>query len=421
MIRFLIKGLLRDRQRSLFPILVVAVGVMLTVLAQGWFGGVINDVIESSARFDTGHVKVMSRAYAANEGQNPNDLALTSVDTLLSHLNQHYPQMTWTPRIRFGGLLDVPDAQGETRSQATVMGMALDLHDGGEVQRLDIEKALVSGRLPQGPNEILISNELAQRLGVSPGQTATLIGSTMYGSVATHNFTVAGTLLFGMKAMDRGAMLADIADIQNALDMQDAAGEIVGFLSPIYRDKAVTAIKTAFNASEADNPDEFAPVMLGLGDQNGMEQYLMLATSLTGLLIAVFVGVMSLVLWNTGLIGGLRRYGEVGLRLAIGENKGQVYRSMVVESLAIGVFGSVLGTLAGLGLVYWVQVKGINLGDMMGGGSLLISNVIRTRITGQTYTIGFIPGVLSTVLGAALAGIGIYKRQTAQLFKELEV
>jgi putative ABC transport system permease protein len=45
---------------------------------------------------------------------------------------------------------------------------------------------------------------------------------------------------------------------------------------------------------------------------------------------------------------------------------------------------------------------------------------VRSQITTTTYFIGFIPGVLSTVIGAMLAGIGVYKRQTANLFKELE-
>jgi putative ABC transport system permease protein len=35
--------------------------------------------------------------------------------------------------------------------------------------------------------------------------------------------------------------------------------------------------------------------------------------------------------------------------------------------------------------------------------------------------IGFLPGLLATLLGSALSGVGIYKRKTAQLFKELEV
>lgn len=51
---------------------------------------------------------------------------------------------------------------------------------------------------------------------------------------------------------------------------------------------------------------------------------------------------------------------------------------------------------------------------------MMMSNIIRAEITPVTYVIGFIPGILSTFLGAALAGIGIYKRSTAQLFKELE-
>jgi len=422
MIRFLIKGLLRDRNRSLFPILVVASGVILTVLAQSWLGGVINDIIDSSAKFDTGHLKIMTRAYAENKDQTPNDLALMAVSERLETLRRDYPALSWTPRIRFGGLIDIPDAAGETRSQAPAMGLALDFSDaGGEMQRLNMEEALVAGRLPQQPDEILLSRDLAARLEVKPGETATLIGSTMYGAMAVSNFTVVGTVYFGMKAMDRGAFIADIRGVQSALDMENAAGEILGYMSPIYREETVTAIRTAFNQANTAMDDEFAPVMMTLQEQGGLGEYLAMAENYTGLMVFVLVGVLSLVLWNTGLIGGLRRYGEIGVRLAIGEDKGRVYRSMVAESVAIGIIGSVIGTAIGLGLAFWIQVKGVNMGEIMGSGAMLISNTIRTRITPQTYYIGFIPGVLSTVLGAMLAGIGIFKRQTAQLFKELEV
>jgi len=41
-------------------------------------------------------------------------------------------------------------------------------------------------------------------------------------------------------------------------------------------------------------------------------------------------------------------------------------------------------------------------------------------LTPPAFYIGFIPGLFSTVLGTMLSGIGIYRRQTAQLFKELE-
>ncbi len=57
MIRFLFKGLLRDKHRSLLPFLVTASGVMLTVVFHAWMTGVIGNSIEFNARFSTGMLK----------------------------------------------------------------------------------------------------------------------------------------------------------------------------------------------------------------------------------------------------------------------------------------------------------------------------------------------------------------------------
>jgi putative ABC transport system permease protein len=129
---------------------------------------------------------------------------------------------------------------------------------------------------------------------------------------------------------------------------------------------------------------------------------------------------MSIVLWNAGLIGGIRRYGEIGVRLAIGESKGHVYRSMIVESVLVAILGSVAGTCAGLGFAYLLQTKGIDIGSTVKSATMMMPTVFRARITGQACVIGFVPGLFATILGTMLAGVGVYRRNTAQLFKELE-
>jgi putative ABC transport system permease protein len=134
----------------------------------------------------------------------------------------------------------------------------------------------------------------------------------------------------------------------------------------------------------------------------------------------VFILAMSLVLWNAGLLGGLRRYGEVGVRLAMGETKDHVYSSMIVESVFIGLAGSVLGTIIGLFLAWLIQKYGIDITGMMKGSAVMFPEKIRARITPADFYIGFVPGLISTVIGTMLSGIGIYKRQTARLFRELE-
>jgi len=287
MIKFLFKGLLRDRSRSLFPILTVFLGVLLTVVFYGWIQGALTNMIDASARFGTGHVKVMSRAYAKEVDQIPNDLALIGVEKLTQDLRQQYPELIWVSRIKFGGLLDIPDELGETRDQGPVAGMAVDLFSDNtrEWEILNLEDALVRGRLPEKRGEILI---YAHQLNVEPGETATIISSTMYGSMAMANFYVAGTIRFGVTALDRGAMIADISDIQAALNMEDAAGEILGLFNDfVYNDERAEEIKAGFNANYAKDNDEFLPVMDTLPGQSGMADYLKMVGSMSVTVLAI--------------------------------------------------------------------------------------------------------------------------------------
>lgn len=423
MIKFLIKGLWRDKSRSRLPIIVVTIGVTLTVLMHAYITGFMGDTIEMNARFTNGHIKVMSAAYAENMDQMPVDLALMNVEELLTTLSNEFPDTEWAARIKFGGLIDAPDSRGETRSQGPAMGFGIDLlsSQSREAQRLNLEKALRQGKMPSGPGEILLSDAFALKLKVTPGDTVTLIGSSMNGSMTMYNFIVAGTIAFGVEIMDRGTIIADIRDVRMALDMPDAAGEILGFMNTgFYENTKALEMAGDFNKKYTTDTDEFAPVMKSLSQQGNMGQYVAMSEIWSMYVSLIFIFAMSLVLWNAGLLGGLRRYGEVGIRLAMGEEKGHVYRSMIWESVIIGLAGSVLGTALGIFFAWLIQTYGINISGMMKGASVMFPDTIRARITPPDFYIGFIPGLISTVLGTMLSGIGIYRRQTARLFKELE-
>lgn len=423
MIQFLIKGLWRDRTRSLFPFITVAAGVMVTVVMQTYMAGITSNMSWSSASLSTGHVKVTSKAYAKEGDQAPNELAYAGVDKLLRELRLQAPELIWTPRIHFAGLLDIPDDKGQTRAQAPMVGLGIDLLSKDAVDRriLKLDSALVRGHIPASHGEILVSDELARQLNVGPGAKATLISSTMFGGMATSNFTIAGTVRLGVRAMDRGTILADVGDVQAALEMEDTAGEILGFFpDTLYRKQAADSIANRFNGQWARIGGEFAPTMVSMSNQAGMTELLDYVGAVSVAIVAVFTFVMSIVLWNAGLIGTLRRYGEIGVRLAFGEDKGHLYRAMIVESLFIGFAGSVVGTGLAMGPSYWLQSRGFDVSSLMPNSSLMVNSVIRAQITVASLFIGFLPGLLATGIGTAISGVGIYKRQTASLIKELE-
>ena len=424
MIKFIIKGILRDKSKSIIPIAVISVGVMVTVMMSGFLEGIFSDVINQNARLDTGHVKIMTKPYAENKEQLPNDLALLEISELIDSLNLNYPDLIWTPRIKFGGIMDVPDASGNTKSQGPGMGLAMSIQnkESGELQRLQLKKSLNKGRLPERSGEVILSDDYATKLNISPGEKITFFGTTMEGSMVFQSFEMTGTVRFGSPLMDKGTFIIDISDAQNMLDMENGTGELLGYFKDNrYDDQKALIISENFNTKFNESKDEYAPMMLTLKDQNGLRESLDMGDAFSGIFIFVFILAMSLVLWNTGLIGGLRRYNEFGIRLALGESKNNVFKLLLIEASVIGTIGSIIGTILGVIFCYYLQEVGIDISEDTANSTIIMPSVMRAYVTPNLFFIGFIPGLFSMLFGTALAGRGIYKRETARLFKELEV
>ena len=167
-----------------------------------------------------------------------------------------------------------------------------------------------------------------------------------------------------------------IRDAQESRGLGDVykrqAGEILGFLPVFhYDDRMAQEVVSRFDTllesenSLLDQDPEYSPVMLTLGRQAGMAEMLVYAEAISGMLIFLFVLAMSIELWNAGLLGGLRRYTEFGVRIALGEDKGHIYRSLLWEALMIGSIGSVVGTFVGVALVYIFHNIGFNFSALL--------------------------------------------------------
>ena len=424
MIKFLLKGILRDKSKSLIPVCVISLGVFITVFMSGFVDGVLSEMISSNANLDTGHLKVMTKPYNENKDQLPNDLALLEIDLLIDSLESEYPNLEWVPRIKFGGILDVPDVNGETIIQGPGIGLGLSIlgEDKGEIERLSIQKSIVRGSMPENPNEILLSEVFSKKLKINPGDEVTFFGSTMEGSMVFESFVMSGTVMFGNPVLDRSTFIVDLKKTQMILDMENGSSELLAyFKTDFYDDKTALKIESNFNKKYLKSEDEFAPIILSLRNQNDLGATLDLVDSFSFIFISIFVIAMSLVLWNTGLIGGLRRYQEFGIRLALGESKKHVYSLLIIESIIIGFIGSTFGTGLGFILCYYMQETGIDISEALTNSVVIIPSVLKAKVSSNLLYLGYIPGLISIVFGTALAGRGIFKRNTSKLFKELEV
>ena len=281
----------------------------------------------------------------------------------------------------FAGLLDVPDQNGETKAQSPVIATGIDFFSNGsrQVEIWELDRNIVEGVLPKLENEAMISSKLANQLGVSVGEKVTFIGSTMDNAFSTYNFDIVGTFNLRKGQTDKQMMLVDISGARNALDMDNAASTILGFYHDLYYDdqKAVD-FRLKFNTLNSDSSNIFSPFMLALRDDNQMGTIVDFSNAMLLIMGGIFLLIVMVVLWNMGLMNGLRRYGEVGLRLAVGEPKGHVYRSLVIEAFIIGFIGTIIGTVIGLGLTYYVQENGIDYTkgmEALANSSIIMPNI----------------------------------------------
>lgn len=431
MIRWILKGIMRDKTRSLFPLIVVTVGVTLLIFLLGFMEGIFGGMLEITAKLDTGQLRFVNKPFYDEEHLNPLDRSLAAQSQTLQWLQEKGdPRIEWAPRIRWRAIMDVPDEKGETRSQTPVIGMAIQMLDENslERERLNLEQALVAGALPSRSMEILVGYKLAEVLELKLGDTVTLLGQDFDGGMATDNYKAVGFIRFGAAAMDKKMALIDLADAQQTFYMEDMVTDILGYLPRSVNYKEYDSIKEELighlAAFKQNPPRDWAPddepIILTVLDQRNLRGLAVKFELIKKIMVGIFTFIMVLVLWNAGLLNGVHRYGEMGLLLALGETHGKLMLLMALEALMIGVLGSVAGCMIGGGIVYYLQEVGIDMGSLFEQTGVMVSDVMRAQFSYKAFVYAVIPGITASVLGNLIANLAIYQRSEANLFRELE-
>ena len=431
MIAFLFRGILRDKSRFLFPFSIVAIGVTLVITLVGFMEGVFMGMIDMTANLDAGHLRLVNKPFYDEEHLRPLDRSLAAQSETLNWLKKNSPEKTrWSPRIRWGALLDVPDKNGDTVSQTPIVGMALDFKDKKslELKRLRLEESLIDGKIPEQDKEMLMGDQLAKTLNIELNQAVTLLGQSFDGGLVMDNYRVVGLVKFGVSAMDKKMVLIDLADAQDSFYMEDMITDWLGFLPAQYSLGDYEAIKKNMKQPLSKliemPPKSWAEddqaILLTIRDQQNIGAIADKFNIIKGFVVGIFTFLMMLVLWNAGILNGIHRYGEMGLRLAFGESHWRVIFNTGIEGLFVGVLGTLAGCIFGGVFAWFLQEVGINMGDSFAQSGLMINDVVRAKLTTGAFIQGVIPGVFASVAGNLIASIAIFKRTESNLFRELE-
>ena len=253
-----------------------------------------------------------------------------------------------------------------------------------------------SGRLPVGPKEMMLDRETAENGKFVLGDTVRVNALS-----GTREFSFVGIANYGDVSSPGGATFA-LFDQPTASEFLLKPGFVDAILiqgdGSLSDEELAKSIQAALPAEAKLETLTGAQITAETTSQ--IKTVLGFFTTFLKTFSFIALGIGCFVIYNVFSITAAQRQRESALLRAIGANRRQVTIALLVEALIIGILGSVLGFVTGIGLSQALSALLNALGLEIPSSGLTIepNAIIFTVIVGTVIT------VLSAVLPALRAG-----------------
>lgn len=242
---------------------------------------------------------------------------------------------------------------------------------------------LVDGRAPEAIGEAVLNQNAAEEYGIALDQELIVVDAE-----ARHTFTVVG---FYEDEMTPSSALAFRVAPETYSDFYTDGAAVprvsLSAADGTSPEQLVDAVRSSHPELKVDTGQVLADeATKQVRDALSFIGYFLIAFGLVGLLVGTFL------IANTFSMIVAQRTKEFALLRALGASKRQITRSVAVEAFIVGLIGSVLGVVAGAGLVAVIKaVMGANGMELPDGG---------VGLSVQAVVVPVVVGVIVTMLSA---------------------
>lgn len=245
------------------------------------------------------------------------------------------------------------------------------------------ELPIVEGEAPAGGEDVVVNAKAAERFNVNIGDRLIVVDP-----VDRNEVTVTG---FFDTDLDTGTSL-DLrmtrdAYLERYTDGVMYPGLAVAAVEGVEATQLVDHLAESYPNLNVETGQKLADeISQDINDALSFVNYFLIAFGLVGLLVGTFL------IANTFSMIVAQRTKEFALLRALGASKGQISRSVTGEAVIVGVLGSALGVVAGVGLV--AAIKAI----MGATGTPLPNSGLGLSV--NAVVIPIVVGTLVTVISA---------------------
>jgi ABC-type lipoprotein release transport system permease subunit len=344
--RIALRGLARNPRRAALTLGSLGAGLaaylFLSALAQGFF----LQMRDNATGLVTGHLQVEVKGF---RDELDAKLTLANSAGLLTRVRASPFVAAAAPRLQAMAMMSSP-----TQSEPVVL-YGVDPEAERAVTRLHRQIREGNYLSPGSSREIIIGRGLAERLGVRLGEKIVVIAPAADGALGSAALRVTGIFETDNDVLDRNVALTALPAARELLGVPREAATIVVRLKDIEAlDAAAVSLAETLTASgqEAVTWKTMLP--------EAVQMLELIRVNLYIILLVVFT-VVALGVANTLLMAVLERTREFGLQLALGTRPGLILRTVLYESLMLGVLGLAAGIVLGSLIVGYYHTYGFDL------------------------------------------------------------
>jgi ABC-type lipoprotein release transport system permease subunit len=379
----------RNKRRTFFSALAVAIGLGLLMLMSSVVQGEMGSALESAIHLQTGHIQIRSISYDENKSSLKWEDLVENPDQIASQVAALDQVKAATPRLFASGFLSTGDESTGVR----IYGI-----DPQSAANDPYRQGMVSGSFLTADDRegLLIGQPAAEKLHLQAGDKVSVSVNTSNGDVQEQTFTVRGVYTTDTFGFDNSTVFLPLAKAQAITQTENHASTIVVLL------KDTTFTDVVVKAIHAPNLD-----VLTWKDLNTLfVEFETMAQSYISFFYLIILAITASVIINTLIMSVYERTREIGILSAIGMRGGRIMGLFLGESILLAMGGVLMGLALGLFAVYLFNINGFYIGNM-GLNGILVSNTIHARLTvDNTVKVAimtFIATILSGLYPAVMA------------------
>lgn len=395
------RNVFRNRRRSALTLMILISGTSCLLAMGAFLDDLLWNLRETTIHGQLGHLLVSPKGYWERGSSTPFNFLIKNAVEVQKSLNREIPGSYTVPRIQFGGLLS------NATEGVSVVALGVDPaaeNKMGSYVNPSLQRPvtnIVQGQNldPGDPYGILVGEGLVKILNLKVGDNVTFISTRPEGAIDGSSFVIRGVFQTIIKDVGERLIKLPVKTAQEILGIPNQVNSILVLLpnTDQTEDTRQTLLK--------DRSEELAGLeILPWSDQS---MFYKQSKEFLDNLFFIFKVVISLIfvisIANTVNMALFERMREYGTMMAIGNSRGTVFSMIVLEVVILGLLGSAIGILAGLGMTHLVSLSALKIPPPPSTGAndwFFVRFLFSPRLFLQVFFISFLSAIVSAIIPA---------------------